>query len=106
MNNDTLNESNTYHFIQSQVPHLLLTRPSKEAGATLGKKQERKRKLSGGDELLKGFLSIHEACEQLGPIATPRRYMAFVHAYQEVYQKKKSKIEERQNHLKVSMQRL
>ena len=84
-----------------QVPGLLLTRESKADGASLGKKQERKRQLSGGDDLLKGFLHIHDACQAFGPIATPRRYVAFVTAYQSVYQKKKSKIEERQVHLKV-----
>ena len=83
------------------VPRLLLTRPSKEAGATLGR-QARKRQLSGGDELLKGFLNIHESCQQFGSIATPRRYMSFVHTYNDVYTKKKDKIEERQRHLKVS----
>ena len=85
------------------VPRLLLTKPSKVEGATLGKKPEKARKLSGGDDLLKGFLHIHEACMAFGPIATPRRYVSFVTAYQSVYEKKKSKIEERQTHLKVGL---
>ena len=55
--------------------------------------------MSGGDELLKGFLHVHEACTEFG--ATPRRYMAFLYAYQSVYKNKKETIETRQNHLQV-----
>ena len=79
---------------------MLLTRPPKIEGAALQGNKERKRKLSGGDELLKGFLHVHESMSQA--TATPRRYMSFVHAYQAVYSHKKRGIETRQQHLQVS----
>ncbi len=85
------------------MPKLLLTRIPQEEGASIGggDKKERRRKLSGGEELLKGFLLVHEACAAHG--ATPRRYMAFLHAYMHVYGKKKSGIETRQQHLQVCL---
>ena len=86
-------------YIPAQVPHLLLTRPPKVEGASLSEKPTKKRKMSGGEDLLKAFLHVHESCTAFG--ATPRRYMAFLHAYQSVYQKKKSGIEQRQQHLQV-----
>ena len=70
-----------------------------EEGAGLGEKKVNRRRLSGGDELLKGFLHVHESCMKFG--ATPRRYMAFLHAYKSVYSKKKNGIETRQHHLQV-----
>jgi dynein heavy chain 2 len=69
-------------------------------GASLGEKK-RQRKLSGGDELLKGFLHIHESCDTITSVATPRRYMAFIHAFNEVYNAKKKGIQDRQLHLNV-----
>lgn len=89
-----------------QIPRLLLTKPPKVEGASLGRKQERERKLSGGDDLLKGFLHIHEASKSYGSIATPRRYVTFITAYQSLYSKKKEKIELRQNHLKAGVSKL
>ena len=59
-----------------------------------------KRRFSGGDELLKGFLHVHESCMKYG--ATPRRYIAFLYAYKNVYSKKKCGIETRQRHLQVN----
>ena len=77
----------------------MLTRIPKAEGASIGEKKERRRKLSGGEDLLKAFLRVHEACAEHG--ATPRRYMAFLHAYMDVYGRKKSGIETRQHHLQV-----
>lgn len=82
------------------MPKLVLTRVPQEEGASIGEKKERRRKLSGGEDLLKAFLRVHEACSDHG--ATPRRYMAFLHAYMHVYGKKKSGIERRQQHLQAS----
>ena len=60
------------------------------------------RRVTGGDDLLKGFVQIHELSATMNLIATPRRYMTFINAYREVYTAKKKKIEERQGHLKVN----
>ena len=65
----------------------------------MSEKKERKRKLSGGDDLLKGFLHIHESCSPA--VATPRRYMAFLHAYEDIYARKKAGIEHKHHHLQV-----
>ena len=89
--------------IHFQVPLLLLTRPPKIEGASLSSKKPKRRKLSGGDDLLKSFLHVHESCLGFGTTATPRRYIAFLNTYDEVYSKKKSKIETRQHHLQVIM---
>ena len=80
---------------------MLLTKIPSEEGASLGGKKASRRKLSGGDELLKGFLHVHESCMNFG--ATPRRYIAFLHAYQNIYSKKKSGIQTRQHHLQVGV---
>ena len=79
---------------------MLLTRPPKIEGGSIGAPKEgHKRKLSGGEELLKCFLHVHESCGALG--ATPRRYVVFLNTYQSVYQKKKNSITEKQHHLQV-----
>ena len=80
---------------------MLLTRPPTEAGASIGEPQGRQRKLSGGEELLKSFLLVHES---VGPIsATPLRYLTFVRTYQKVYSTKKDSIEGKRRHLQVSV---
>ena len=78
---------------------MLLTRPPKVEGASLTQKKEHRRKLSGGQELLKAFLHVHDSCGKFEN--TPRRYIAFLHTYQQVYSKKKEKIEQKQLHLQV-----
>ncbi len=83
------------------MPHLLLTRMPKAEGASIGEKKERRRKLSGGEELLKAFLHVHESCTAYG--ATPRRYMSFLHAYKHVYGQRKEGIQNRQDHLQVNI---
>lgn len=88
-----------------QLPHLILTKEAKVEGAALSNEKPKKRKLSGGQELLKGFLHIHESCIQFGE-ATPRRYMAFVNTYKQVYSDKKVKIETRTRHLQAGVTKL
>ena len=78
---------------------MLLTRPPKIEGGSIGEGKGHKKKLSGGAELLKCFLHVHESCGALG--ATPRRYMVFLNTYQAVYEKKKRSITEKQHHLQV-----
>jgi len=80
---------------------MLLTRPPKIEGASIGEKKHGKRKLSGGDELLQGFLHVHQSAAQADMGATPRRYIAFLNTYQQVYGNKKRHIERRQHHLQV-----
>lgn len=81
------------------MPHLLLTQAPKVEGAALQEKKTHKRKVSGGEDLLKGFLHVHESCQQYG--ATPRRYMAFLNTYKSIYSAKKEGVEKRQQHLQV-----
>lgn len=85
-----------------QVPYMLLTKPPKIEGASIGEKKRHQRKLSGGEELLKCFLHVHESCIQANMGATPRRYIAFLNTYQTVYSNKKAGVEKRQHHLQVS----
>lgn len=80
---------------------MLLTKPPKIEGASIGEKKSHKRKLSGGEELLKGFLQVHESAAHANMGATPRRYIAFLNTYQQVYNNKKNGIEKRQHHLQV-----
>lgn len=84
-----------------QVPHMLLTKVPKVEGSSIGGQKKRERKLSGGPELLKCFLSVHNYCVSANLGATPRRYIAFLNTYRSVYSHKKHEIELRQQHLQV-----
>lgn len=85
-----------YVCLALQLPDLLLTRGPRTEGASLGKERT-KRPLSGGKDLQKAFLSVHESL----PGSTPRRYMSFLRTYQNVYKEKKGGIESKQKHLEV-----
>ncbi|XP_071951365.1 cytoplasmic dynein 2 heavy chain 1-like isoform X2 [Antedon mediterranea] len=91
-----------------KIPKDLLTRPIKNenevALTAQEKKKKHRRKLSGGDELVKNFLEIHKSCDELH--ATPRRYMTFLHTYRAVYHKKKSGVENKRTHLKAGVSKL
>jgi len=65
------------------------------------KKQKGRRHLSGGEDLLRGFLMVQESCAEIGSMATPRRYMTFLHCYRQLYKLKKEGIEQKQQHLQV-----
>ena len=65
------------------------------------KKQKARRHLSGGEDLLRGFLLVQESCAEIGSMATPRRYMTFLHCYRQLYRLKKEGIEHKQQHLQV-----
>jgi len=79
----------------------LMTRPLKNDKGEIDK-ASLSRRLSGGDELLKGFLLVHESCAKSNATnATPRRYMAFLRTYEELYKKKKEAVEIRKKHLQV-----
>lgn len=62
------------------------------------------RPVSGGDDLLKAFLHIHESCSQYG--ATPRKYMTFLKTYKRVYQSRKECIQKKQSHLQAGLSKL
>jgi len=80
------------------LPELLLTRAARSEGASLGK-EAKKRPLSGGKDLQKAFLTVHESLTG----STPRRYISFLKTYQKVYKEKKGGIEEKQRHLQVTL---
>lgn len=82
-----------------QVPRMLLTRPPKVEGGSIGESQQKKRKLSGGEELLKSFLHVHESMGSTS--ATPLRYLTFLRTYEKVYSTKKLNLEAKQKHLQV-----
>ncbi|KAK3100036.1 hypothetical protein FSP39_013759 [Pinctada imbricata] len=89
-----------------KVPYMLLTKPPKVEGATIGEKKGHQRKLSGGEDLLKCFLFVHESCAQANLGATPRRYIVFLNTYQQVYGNKKAGVEKRQHHLQAGVSKL
>lgn len=66
---------------------------------------EMERPLTGGKELPKAFLYIHESCVHMGG-ATPRKYITFLSIYKSVYQSKKEKIHKRQKHLQAGVSKL
>ena len=63
------------------------------------------RPLTGGEDLIKAFLHIHESCVPMG-IATPRNYIIFLKTYKSVYESKKEKIKKRQSHLQAGVSKL
>ena len=83
-----------------QLPQELMSQPQ-ESDKSSDKKQRPRRHLSGGEELLRGFLMVQESCAEIGNMATPRRFMAFLHCYQQLYKLKKEGIENKQKHLQV-----
>jgi len=89
-------------FVMLQLPQELMSQPEKSDNKPSDKKQKgRSRHLSGGEELLRGFLMVHESCADIGNMATPRRFMAFLHCYRQLYKLKKEGIENKQQHLQV-----
>ena len=83
-----------------QLPQELMSQPEKSDKPS-DKKQKARRHLSGGEDLLRGFLMVQESCAEIGNMATPRRYMTFLHCYRQLYKLKKEGIEQKQQHLQV-----
>ena len=54
---------------------------------------------SGGDNLSKNFLQIHESCLERG--ATPRKYMTYLKTYKCIFAGKKQGVVTKQHHLQV-----
>jgi len=78
-----------------------MSQPEKSDKPT-DKKQKGRRHLSGGEELLRAFLLVQESCAEIGNMATPRRFMTFLHCYRQLYKLKKEGIETKQQHLQVN----
>ena len=78
------------------VPGMLLA----DEGLHSGEGTKGKDGKSGGEELVKNFLQIHESCSDKD--AAPRRYMTFLKTYKQVYNEKKEGVVKRQQHLQVS----
>ncbi len=62
------------------------------------------RPISGGDDLVKAFLHMHDSCSQYG--ATSRKYMTFLKSYKKVYQSRKECIQKKQSHLQAGLSKL
>lgn len=77
----------------SSVPRMLLSNVGAKSDeeSTKGKTK--------GEDLVKGFLSIHETCSEKD--AAPRRYMTFLNNYKNIYTGKKDGVVHRQQHLQV-----
>lgn len=93
-----LNETTVIILVEHvlQVPWMMLTRPPKLEGGSIGEAKGHKKKVSGGEDVLKCFLRIHESCN-----ASPRRYLIFLSTYMAVYENKKKSILDKQHHLQV-----
>lgn len=70
----------------------------------LHKEASNERPITGGQDLFKAFLHIHESSIHLG--ATPRKYVTFLKTYLSVYQTRKEAIKNRQSHLQAGVSKL
>ncbi|XP_069747277.1 cytoplasmic dynein 2 heavy chain 1 isoform X4 [Narcine bancroftii] len=68
------------------------------------KGKSRRNSISGGGDLTKSFLMIHESCRAYG--ATPHRYMIFLNTYSSIYNTKKTDLMKQQNHLQAGVSKL
>ena len=90
-----------------KLPQMLLQSSSMSGAARLLNQQDKEsnRPLTGGGDLVKLFLYIHESCAESG-VATPRNYITFINTYKSVYQSRKEKIHKRQNRLQAGVSKL
>ena len=85
-----------------RIPRMFLRNT---VGAKISLKEgSSERPITGGEDLFKAFLYIHESCLHLG--ATPRKYVMFLKTYQSVYQTRKEAIKKRQSHLQAGVSKL
>ena len=116
-----------------ELPRLFLRQSSLTGAARFMRREGEERPLTGGTDLVKAFLHIHETCTQLGgpsaggsvggqstgggdgggacgggggTIATPRHYVTFLKTYKAVYEARKERIHKRQSHLKAGLSKL
>ncbi|CAM1329611.1 Uncharacterised protein at_DN1743, partial [Pycnogonum litorale] len=82
----------------AKIPRMLLGRCEEHAdGEAEG--------ITGGDDLIRAFVDIHESCP-VDHMKTPRRYLTFVRSYIYIYNKKKDGIENRRSHLQAGVSKL
>ncbi|XP_068211563.1 cytoplasmic dynein 2 heavy chain 1 [Palaemon carinicauda] len=65
---------------------------------------EKTEKSEANSEFVKSFLAVHESLPN--HLATPRRYMAFLHAYRTIHNTKKEGVTHRQQHLSAGVSKL
>ncbi|PSN45379.1 Cytoplasmic dynein 2 heavy chain 1 [Blattella germanica] len=85
------------------VPQLLLIRVEEAEGKPVSAKNKRRRS-SVSDTLIEGFVKIHEQVSD--KLATPQRYISFIHTYMHIYRKKKHEIQQRQQRLQAGVSKL
>ena len=85
-----------------RIPQMFLR---KTIGSRLLRKDlDGDRPVTGGDDLIKSFLHVHESCLPIG--ATPRKYITFLKTYQAVYSTKKTGVLKQQNHVQAGVTKL
>ena len=98
-----------FQSMQSWSKQSMLQIPQMFLRNTIGTKlvrqdRGRDRPVTGGDDLIKAFLHIHESCLFSG--ATPLHYITLLKTYHSVYQARKAKIHKRQQHLQAGVSKL
>ena len=88
-----------------KVPQMFLQCTATGAARFLTRESDNERPLTGGPDLVKYFLHIHESCVEMGG-ATPRNYITFLKTYKSVYESRKEKILKRQRHLQAGLSKL
>ncbi|XP_068082912.1 cytoplasmic dynein 2 heavy chain 1 [Anabrus simplex] len=87
-----------------RVPQLLLARIEESADGTSKRPLSGRHRSAADEVLINGFLNIHENVPR--ELATPRRYIAFIHLYQHIYISKQSGILERRGRLQAGVAKL
>ena len=85
-----------------RVPQLLLGGIAR--GKMVRSDGHGERPLSGGEELVRTFVKIHQSCVSSG--ATPLRYIAFLRTYKSLYFKRKGEVVKKQKHLAAGVSKL
>jgi len=77
----------------------MLLRTVQDKESVAGHERSGQRRSSVSDTLVEGFLRIHEHVSD--KLATPRRYISFIHTYMHIYSQKKTDIQQKQQRLQV-----
>ncbi|CAG6004611.1 unnamed protein product [Menidia menidia] len=88
-----------------KIPELLLAKT--EQGNGQNESENALNRTSSGSEkgdLCRLFLMVHESCREHG--ATPSQYLAFLHVYTALYNRKQSQLTQRQQHLQAGVSKL
>lgn len=81
------------------MPRILLARPENDKTALTSAELENVRPNTGGDDLLRSFVMVYDRCPP--KMATPRKFIALVRSYIDVYSRKKAKVVARHRRLEV-----